>query len=261
MPISSQASKDEGSTTTGLPDTKAQASPKTLPPNWGENIVSSAWKHAAVKQAFEGNWVEADTGCWEWTKGKSHGYGQLRVPPVFGDYPLYAHRVSYVLHYGPVAQGMFVCHKCDNPMCVNPEHLFQGTQEDNLRDMANKKRSCLGEKNGQSKLTDDMVKNLRVDAGLKQYELAVKYGISEAQVSRILRGSRRSETTLRLTHGNAKLTEALVLRIYEMQDQGIKVSSIARELGLNVGTVRDAAAGKTWKRLFVRRGNSDSARR
>jgi hypothetical protein len=76
-------------------------------------------------------------GCWEWTGSKTQkGYGQLRLWRV----TQMAHRCSYLFHIGPIPVGMMVCHKCDNPGCVRPDHLFLGTAKDNTSDMFNKKR-------------------------------------------------------------------------------------------------------------------------
>jgi hypothetical protein len=76
-------------------------------------------------------------GCWEWTGSKTpKGYGQTRLWRVTQA----AHRCSYLFHIGPIPSGMLVCHKCDNPGCVRPDHLFIGTAEDNTSDMFAKHR-------------------------------------------------------------------------------------------------------------------------
>lgn len=93
--------------------------------------------------------------CWIWDTQQKHGYGQLRA---FGK--LYrAHRFSYELHFGPIPEGLFVCHKCDNPPCVNPDHLFLGTAKDNIQDMIAKGRrpDISGDKNGMRKHPEKVV--------------------------------------------------------------------------------------------------------
>ena len=102
-------------------------------------------------------------GCWIWV-GNIHpdfGYGRL----FFEGKNLLAHRVSYELHHGTIRGGMFVCHRCDNPPCVNPEHLFLGTQKDNMQDMSRKGRAnggrFKGEKHHNSLLTDEQASEIK----------------------------------------------------------------------------------------------------
>jgi len=100
--------------------------------------------------------------CWNWqasTAGK--GYGQIKIPGTRRQ--IYAHRLSYLIHLGEIPDGKEVCHTCDNPLCVNPAHLFLGTRKDNAQDMKQKFRSTFGEKNARAKLTEkDVIKILEI---------------------------------------------------------------------------------------------------
>lgn len=137
--------------------------------------------------------VEKSDGCWEWTGAKSDpGYGTFNV----GYHNVRAHRLSYELLIGEIEQGMFICHKCDNPSCVNPEHLFMGTPGDNMRDMVNKGRNpdIFGRNNPVAKLTEQEVKEIYIDPRINK-EIAEDYSISNGYASMIRKGKVWHETT------------------------------------------------------------------
>lgn len=91
-----------------------------------------------VKERFDEKWeAVTESGCWIWTAGlDSRGYGKFRLP----DKQMKAHRQAYILYKGAIPEGMIVCHTCDVPTCVNPDHLFLGTHKDNMQDKLRKGR-------------------------------------------------------------------------------------------------------------------------
>jgi len=84
--------------------------------------------------------VNKTASCWLWTGATVKGYGYLKVPPS-PRRTMYAHRVVWCLRYGQPPNGMCILHRCDNPLCVNPDHLFLGTHADNMRDASAKGRA------------------------------------------------------------------------------------------------------------------------
>lgn len=161
-----------------------------------------------------------ESGCWEWTMAKAPtGYGILTLARV----KRYAHRTAYELANGPIPDGLFVCHHCDNPPCINPAHLFLGSQKDNMQDASRKGRSrggvafgdangarrhperlargethnsrtkpwtvLRGEGHGRAKLTDQEVRDIRnrfSTGGYTQQELARTFNISPSQMGNII---------------------------------------------------------------------------
>jgi hypothetical protein len=96
--------------------------------------------------------------CWTWVKAdRGHGYGVLSV----NDKEVAAHRFAYTLLVGPIPEGLWVLHHCDNPTCVNPAHLFLGTNQVNAQDRVSKRRSAIGSRHGRSKLDPEKVRSIR----------------------------------------------------------------------------------------------------
>lgn len=137
------------------------------------------YKHVDARSADE---------CWPWIGYRDRrGYGRFRIP---GERNMkVASRVSYELKYGDIPDGMCVCHKCDNPQCVNPSHFFIGTKADNNKDMYEKGRDkhARGEKAGRSKLTSNDVETIRTSKKSLR-SIALEFGITYGHAGKIRRG-------------------------------------------------------------------------
>ncbi len=129
--------------------------------------------------------IGKENECWIWTAGRTTwGYGHFGVNGK--DYR--AHRVAYELHHGPIPNGMFVCHTCDNPPCCNWNHLFLGTNADNVADMMNKNRQHRGEKTGGAKLTAvDVLEMRRLHTeGMANRDIERQFNMSSGSVYSIV---------------------------------------------------------------------------
>lgn len=152
--------------------------------------------------------VDKSRDCWNWTAGKiSTGYGMFNVKP----FRILAHRFSWQIHYGTIPNNLLVCHHCDNRMCVNPNHLFIGTHQDNSRDAASKGRLnfqihpdthgrgrrngththpekvARGENQGLHKLTTQQVIEIRNANGISVRKLAKMYLVSRHAIKCVIR--------------------------------------------------------------------------
>lgn len=132
---------------------------------------------------------EPMSGCWLWTGTvRREGYGKF----THNGRAVAAHRGAWEAANGLIPKGMYVCHRCDNPACVNPVHLFLGTHFNNMRDMVSKGRQphMRGERNGRAQLTEHDVSiiKLLLELGVKKGRLVALYGVSAATVGHIKRG-------------------------------------------------------------------------
>ena len=153
--------------------------------------------------------VDIETGCWNWKYGKTgKGYGAHWEN---GKTHL-VHRISYKLYIGPIAQGIFVCHHCDNPSCCNPKHLFLGTCKDNLQDAAKKGRMATGDRHG-----------------------------SRLYPERYQRG---------ITHYKAILTEEDVLEIRQLREEKhLLYRVLGNMFGVDFTTIYDIVKRRSWKHI------------
>lgn len=209
--------------------------------------------------------------CWEWT-GKlwRTGYGLFSVDGV----PKIASRLAWEIANGPIPDGKFVLHSCDNRACCNPSHLRIGTQQDNVQDMLDRKRHRVlsgdehpwrkrpelvrrGEAQTQVGLTDERVMEIRRKHwdGVAMSQLARDYGLSNGGIRKIVRG----ETWTHLpvlgspemvrSDKQVRLTGPLVRRIHERLVTGVSRKDVAAEFGLTYATIATVAKGDTWKHL------------
>lgn len=165
--------------------------------------------------------VQKTDGCWLWTAGKSNGYGMYRPT---SRTQKWAHRMSWELHFGLIPDGLCVCHRCDTPACVRPDHLFLGTKRDNSLDRHAKGRDASGERNG-----------------------------AHIHRARIPRGDRWRETHRNPANGErsgqSKLTEAQVLEIRAAHADGTPATHLAKLFGVSSVCIDHVVHRKTWRHI------------
>ena len=145
------------------------------------------------KTTHDAEWMRSmyevsDGGCWLWTGAKSRlGYGCLRVGGKYRS----AHRHSWMIHRGSIPVGMCVLHKCDVRSCVNPDHLFIGTQLENVadRDAKGRMADTKGTRNGRAKVNEDVVRRMRASGSLREArEIGAEFGMSRYSVYSVMSG-------------------------------------------------------------------------
>lgn len=139
--------------------------------------------------------VNKGDGCWEFSGSRCGPSGHRQFHD--GEKGTLAHRYSYALHFGGIPEGACICHRCDNPACVRPDHLFAGSQADNVADMVGKGRSRKGGKHWNAKLTrGDVVEIRRLAArGMMQKDIAERFGVSGTTVHKIVHRKRWGHVT------------------------------------------------------------------
>jgi len=219
-------------------------------------------------------------GCWEWTRGRFRsGYGAAYVD---GRQQV-AHRVAYEIVKGPIPAGMYVCHRCDNPPCINPDHLWLGSHRENMHDAIRKGRSSKppvhvggehwrlkyphmvehGEDNPNAIMTDEQVIQMRkdyvsghpLDAICARYEInrSTMHDYTSGRSWKHLLGVDGSPTLdelkaecARRRRNNARLTKEIADQIRKRLAAGETLSDLGAEYGVHKATIRDIKLNKTW---------------
>lgn len=148
--------------------------------------------HNTIEERF---WSQVDKSseCWIWVgNANNKNYGVFNHSTVNGKrMRMFAHRMSYSLVYDDLSEEVVLCHKCDNSLCVRPDHLFVGTQAENMKDMVSKGRSLRGMKNHNNKLTEEQVQAIRLEYALGELGytlLGRRYGVTGKVIRDIIKG-------------------------------------------------------------------------
>lgn len=207
-----------------------------------KNIEMRFWKHVDVRGEDE---------CWEWKACKDNrGYGKLSS--THKKSPLRAHRVSWEIHNGKIPNGLNICHKCDNPSCVNPNHLFLGTQRENMTDAYKKKKidnytHGAGENNNSAKLTNAEVKKIREEYvnGATIAQLKKKY--NHTNIVRIVRNKAYVDKNYKPINANARPRPTRIAlsekEILEIQKTNTPSRELAKIYGVSKTTILKARNG------------------
>jgi hypothetical protein len=129
---------------------------------------------------------DCENGCWEWTAARNwFGYGVWGTNK--GGNSL-SHRTAWSLKNGPIPKGIKICHRCDNPPCCNPDHLFSGTQKQNLQDCASKGRTSRGVNRKHAKLNEEKVREIITlnKSGLSQNKLAIRFMVTRSVIGDVV---------------------------------------------------------------------------
>lgn len=201
--------------------------------------------------------IKRESGCWLF-RNNAADYGSMRDD---NGKNVTAHRFSYQLHKGEIPRGMYVCHKCDVRGCVNPDHLYAGTHEDNVKDIIDRGRhrseKKIQDEMGRRKLSPDQIEKMVQDYknGFTQQQLAKKYGLSQGTVSARLRvvansGNRNGQEAERLKgHYRFKIDAEKRQEIRDKYATGdFTQTQLAVEYGVTQTRVSDIITGRDLKR-------------
>ena len=220
---------------------------------------SEICRHMSIEDRLNKFHIKNHRGCWNWTGKKDRmGYGRCS----FEGKKQFTHRISHKVFKGPVPDDLCVLHSCDNPACINPDHLRVGTQEDNAGDMLSRNRASVGERHTASKLNNESVMKivkLRND-GMTIADIARNFDVASTTVSSVLRGHTWSHLTgiERATIGPklrgsmchaSKLCDADVIEILRLSESGMGGRDISKLFPISESGVSGILLGKSWKHI------------
>lgn len=196
-------------------------------------------------KTLDNNVVAAENGCILWQSPRNKGgYGLV----TFEKKQMFAHRLAWQRAYGPIPEGLHVCHHCDTPACVNPNHLFIGSDADNQRDKTLKGRQPKGATHYATKLTDAQLIAIRNDLR-PQHQIAAEYGITQGHVSDIKNRKKRGSIPggvkpeeMQKNHRRLTIEQVTAIR-QDIRNQYV----IAQEYGIVQAQVSRIKNGKQWK--------------
>jgi plasmid maintenance system antidote protein VapI len=214
---------------------------------YDDNFLKRFWAKVAVSGSDD---------CWIWLGAKQRRYGCIRKSNC--RVMVSSHRVSWeIANKKAVPPGMFVCHSCDNPQCVNPGHLFIGSHADNMADMRSKQRQAFGEAVPQSVLAEEDVLQIRklASQGKSQASIAKEFGVGKNEISLIVRrqtwkhlsgGKERYGHPSGEEHYRSKVTHNSAEEIRRLVASGRTQTSVAQQFGISFSVVSAIVRGKAW---------------
>jgi hypothetical protein len=229
--------------------------------NYSQDVIDRFWS----KVKYPGN----DQYCWEWTAGlkgkKNHEYGTFQLASYIS---IYAHRFSWEFYNGPIPNDLQVLHTCDNTKCVNPEHLFLGTNYDNVQDKISKNRQTKGSKNGWLHvLTENDVEEMIIKIYNKEFstinQIANHYGIDRSVISHILNGEAWTHVTDNLQIPLSQIQSMIVqskfsnrlnediVREIKIRLQTHSMASTARVYNISESVIHKINYGKIWSQVTI----------